>query len=458
MRKIIIQVLILVLFTAACGGAGETLPSTPQPVSDQGSGTTSEALMPTATAEPTATASPAGLIKVDTLEQEIYPFKENGKCSLSEAIIAANSGKSVDTCAAGVPGESVIELMPGTYTLTQLDETPQQEEWAYSARLVGNGLPEVIRSLTIRGNGATIRREPNAEAFRFFELLHGTLTIEDLTLHGGDVGDDWGGAIYVFNGSLVLNNVKLASNSAENGGGLYFNLGALTATNSIFENNRAGFAGAGLYLESAKASLQSVKFIGNHADGIGGGLKAESAAVSVDNSLFIGNITDGTRGGAIYARHVNLQVVRSQFYQNQAYYYGGAISVSNPAIESTDTSDGDPIDQLDQIPENTDTLTLVPGLQSTLEAHPSGSFQDLQEDAQIHESCFANNITVNPDEPNWAAALVGKSNAEGNYFGDPSGPAGMGPGKGDMVGKRITFSPFLTEIPDYCDPALAQQK
>ena len=39
----------------------------------------------------TTTPNPANVIHVDTLQQEVYPFIENGKCSLGEAIYAANS-------------------------------------------------------------------------------------------------------------------------------------------------------------------------------------------------------------------------------------------------------------------------------------------------------------------------------------------------------------------------------
>ena len=457
MRPIITLFFILALLTIACGGTATALPSSPQPDPVKGPSST-----PTAASVPqnesTVTPQPANLIKVDTLEQEVYPFTENGKCSLSEAIIAANSGKAVDTCAAGVPDESVIELMPGTYSLTQMDETPQQGEWAYSTTTVGNGLPAVIRSLTIHGNGAVIQRDGSAEPFRLFEVLYGTLAIDNLTLQGGDAGEDWGGGVLVSNASLVLNDVKVINNRARNGGGVYLNLGALTVSNCAFENNQAGFAGAGLFLESAKASFKSVRFIDNYAEGIGGGLKAEAVTLVVEDSLFVGNRVDGTRGGAIYARNVNMQVAHSQFYQNQADFYGGAISVNNPTIEGTDSDDGDPIDQLDQSPVFSDLLTLVPGFQSTLEAHPSGIFEDFHEDSQIHDSCFANNITLNPEDPNWAAALVGKSMADSNYWGDPSGPAGMGPGRGDLVGKRIDFEPFLSQMPEYCDPSMATQK
>lgn len=139
--------------------------------------------------------------------------------------------------------------------------------------------------------------------------------------------------------------------------------------------------------------------------------------------------------------------------------YGGAISVNNPQLAGIDPEDGDPIEQLQESPMITDMMTSIPGFQATLEAHPSGIYVDFQEDAQIHNNCFANNITINPQDPNWTSGLLGRASvADGNYWGHASGPSGMGPGTGDSVGKRLIFEPFLTTVPDFCDAALAEQQ
>ena len=456
MRTTAIPFLILTLTTFACQSTGTSVPVTPTPVSVLASTSTPSAAE-IFTAAPTAPAK--GVIFVDTLEQEVYPFVENGKCSLGEAIFAANSGAPKDSCAAGVLNESVIELMPGEYYFTQRDQTPPQGDWVYSTVTVGDALPIVIYSLTIRGNGAKLIREESSEPFRFFEMMFGTLTLKDLTLIGGDVLDDWGGAIYSMNASINLDTVRLAGNSAGNGGGLYLTFGRLTISNSEFIENRAGFAGGGMFIDSAKSEIHFTEFNGNYADGQGGGLLAQNATLLVADSLFIKNVNDGTRGGGMYLENINLTVARSQFYQNQSYYYGGAISVSNPILAGIDEEEGNPIDDVGQSPTIAGIMTSIPGFQATLEAHPSGIFQDFHEDTQIHDSCFANNITINPEDPNWTSALFGSASmADDNYWGDSSGPSGMGPGKGDSVGKRITFDPFLTEMPAFCDSSLAQQK
>ncbi len=462
MRQTVALLLILTLTAIACqSAAGTSAPAAPPPDSLSQATFTPQPFLPEATL--TSTVPAAGVIFVDTFDQEIYPFVENGKCSLGEAIFAANSGEPKDSCAAGIAGESIIELMPGEYHFTQRDATPPQGDWVYSTVTIGDALPIVIYSLTIHGNGATLIRDEAAEPFRFFEMMFGTLTLKDLTLQGGNVLDDWGGAIYSMNSSINLDGVRFVNNRAENGAGLYFTLGGLNMINSEFIGNHAAHGGAAAFIDSAKTTIESTRFEENSSDGNGGALYVTAATLVLVDTFFLKNRVTGedlgSRGGGLYLDHVNLTITKSQFYQNESPMYGGAIAVNNPILAGIDPEEGDPIEQLQQSPFTSDMLTSIPGFQATLEAHPSGVFVGFEEDIQIHDNCFANNITINPQDPNWTSALLGRASvADGNYWGDPSGPSGMGPGRGDSVGKNIVFSPFLKEMPNHCDPSLAQQQ
>ena len=465
MRPFLVYLSVLAFIAIACQST--TVVTSVPSVSETANVTAApatESLLPSETPSPveistqTPTSLPVGLIQVDTLEQEIYPFEENGKCSLGEAIFAANSGKPKDTCAAGVQGESVIELMPGEYRFTQRDQTPPQEDWVVSVVKVGNALPAVTYGLTIRGNGATLVRDEGAEPFRFFEVMFGTFTLENITLQNGDVGEDWGGAIYSFNASINLDRVRFVENQADNGGGFYFTFGGLTVKDSEFIGNKASFAGGGVYLDSARATFVNTKFTGNIAEAQGGGIRADAATLVIEDSLFMKNESSTSRGGALYFEHINVSVLRGQFYQNHADYHGGAVYINNPETNGTVDEEGNPLDELDQSPTYIQMATLIPGYESTLEAHPSGVFQDFHEDIQIHDSCFANNTTNFPGDLNWTAAISAlNTNAQSNYWGDASGPSGMGPGTGDNIGKLIKFEPFLTARPEYCDLALSEQ-
>jgi predicted outer membrane repeat protein len=464
-RRLLFALSFLIVLPACQPGMSPTLPSTPEEVSATQAVASlppapSETPAPSATppASQTSTAEPAGLIRVDTLEQEVYPFVENGKCSLGEAIFAANAGEPEDSCAAGVQGESIIELMVGEYVFTQRDQTPPQGDWVSSTVSVGSALPVIIFPLTIVGNGATLTRSDSAEPFRFFEVMFGTLTLEDLSLQNGNVGEDWGGAVYAFNASLDLRRVRFANNRADNGGALYLTFGALTASDSQFIDNQASFAGGGAYLDSSRSTFINTEFAQNTAEAQGGAIRSESTTLVIEDSLFLQNTSTTSRGGALYLEHVNVSILRGQFYQNHADYHGGAIFINNPVTNGTMDEEGNPLDQLDETPMYTELATLIPGYEATLEAHPSGVFQDFHEDTQIHDSCFANNTTNFPGDPNWTAALSAYgTNGENNYWGHPSGPSGMGPGSGDNIGKQIIFEPFHTARPEFCDLTLSEQ-
>jgi len=460
MRSFYIYLSVLLLTAIACQSTAIAPTAIPvEGVIETATAASSPSETPSPTETATPTLPPAGLIRVDTLEQEVYPFVENGKCSLAEAIFAANSGEPKDTCAAGVSGESIIELMPGEYRFTQRDQTPPQEEWIASTVRVGNALPVVIYALTIHGNGATLIRDESAEPFRIFEVMLSTLTLEDVTLQNGDVGeDDWGGGIYSFNASLNLKRVRFVNNRADNGGGIYLTFGALSVEDSEFIDNKAGFTGGGAYLDSSRSTFVNTQFTGNTTQSRGGAVSAESTTLVIEDCLFLKNASTENRGGALYLEHINVSILRGQFYQNHADYHGGAIYINNPVTNGTMDEDGNPLDQLDQSPTYIQMATMIPGYEATLEAHPSGVFQDFHEDTQVHDSCFANNTTDFPGDLNWTAALSAlNTNGENNYWGDPSGPSGMGPGTGDNVGKRIVFEPFLTVRPEYCDLSLSDQ-
>jgi predicted outer membrane repeat protein len=279
-----------------------------------------------------------------------------------------------------------------------------------------------------------------------------------MTVQNGDVQDDWGGAIYVSNGSLTLNRVRFLNNRADNGGAVYITFGGLTVQDCEFVENFAAFAGGGIYADSAKATVRNSKFINNTTDARGAAISSEGVTLVIEDSFFLKNVSKGNRGGALHLEHVNVNIARSQFYQNQSEWIGGAIYINNPVMSGTSDDEGNPLDQLDESPTYIQMATLIPGYEATLEAHPSGVFQDFHEDIQIHENCFANNIIVDAYEMNFSSAILARAaNAENNYFGNSSGPSGGGPGTGDGVGRKLNFAPFLTEPPSFCDPELSKQ-
>lgn len=461
MRPLILFVIVMLIATLACGSGDVSTPvvsnSSTQEVVTQIASNPAESLV-----TPTTTPTPENVIYVDTLEQEVYPFIQNGKCSFAEAIMAANTAKQFDSCNTGVLGESVIELMPGEYVFTQVDQSPPIFEWLVSVTDVGTALPPIVYPITIHGNGATLTRAENAEPFRFFELkVNSKLTMNNITIQNGDVADDWGGAIYSMSSSITLDNTHFINNHANNGGAIYFILGRIDITNSEFINNTTTGSGGALFIDSSYSLIQSTRFEGNEADGEGGGLYVYFATLVIKDGFFIKNRVTGNGlgiwGGGMFTNHVNITITESQFYQNESPAYAGAVGVINPILVGIDPEDEDMLEQIKNEPMISDMLTSIPGFQATLEAHPSGIYVDFHEDIQIHNNCFANNAT-HGSEPNWTSGIhASGAMADNNYWGHPSGPSGRGPGSGDSVGKnKVTFAPFLTEAPAFCDASLSE--
>lgn len=121
----------------------------------------------------------------------------------------------------------VINLTNTTYELTTIDNNTDG----------ANGLPSILNngSLTINGNGATIKRN-SASQFRIFHIAAGAnVTLKNLTLEnglaqgaggtgGGGGGAGFGGAIFnrgnlIFESSTVLNNQAIGGDGATGSGG-----------------------------------------------------------------------------------------------------------------------------------------------------------------------------------------------------------------------------------------------
>ena len=111
--------------------------------------------------------------------------------------------------------------------------------------------------MTIIGAGAattSIERAASAPAFRLLQVAAtGTLTLQGLTLRGGDRVSS--GGIYNL-GTVTLTNCTLTHNTASlsGGGGGISSTGTLTLTNSTLAYNTAG-RGGGIETASAAASV-----------------------------------------------------------------------------------------------------------------------------------------------------------------------------------------------------------
>lgn len=114
-----------------------------------------------------------------------------------------------------------------------------------------------------------------------------------------------GGAVYNFGGSLVLDNVLMQENSAQNSGG------ALTVATSAADNN---------------LRIRNSHFLSNSVTsgiGLGGAVMVSSVfnpPVTIEETLFEGNAAN--QGGGIYTRYTTI-MTNTAFVGNQAFDVGG---------------------------------------------------------------------------------------------------------------------------------------
>lgn len=231
----------------------------------------------------------------------------DGACSLVEAVDNANAAAAVHgDCTAGGPTDTIIQLAAGeVYSFT----TPHNNTQG------NNGLPVVSANITVAGNAATLARtqQPPADPMRFFYVeISGTLTLEDLTLTGGNpiVGGTVvlfadGGAIYNA-GALHLRNATLHQNGAANGGAIYTDPGStLTVHGSTLHDNQAVLDGGAIAAHGNTHLTDSTLYANGATGGRGGALSimnaGTDAAATVQTSTLYANTAD-QGGGAILAQ------------------------------------------------------------------------------------------------------------------------------------------------------------
>ncbi|HZN34550.1 MAG TPA: CSLREA domain-containing protein, partial [Pirellulaceae bacterium] len=198
--------------------------------------------------EPLENRLALAVITVDTTDQEV---NSNDKCSLPEAIYAANFDRSLaidptatdlqtfisTACMAGDGDDTIVLEEGAVYSMSSVVSDPLNQ-------LGPSATPVIFSDITIRANGATLQRTGD-EHLRLFSIAdlytginvdghgisagtRGELTLHDAFVtgfqtHGGDGraggggGLGAGGAIYVKDSVLYVFNSTFAGNSAIGG-------------------------------------------------------------------------------------------------------------------------------------------------------------------------------------------------------------------------------------------------
>ncbi|MEJ2304086.1 MAG: choice-of-anchor Q domain-containing protein, partial [Anaerolineales bacterium] len=224
-------------------------------------------------------ASNGATIEVNSLDDNL---KNDGSCTLREAVISANkdqpSGSKDGECVAGSGADTIeIPLIEGngTYLLTRTDKGKEDSS--------STGDLDILDGVTIRAvdPGIVILGE-DGFTDRIFHVLGGNVTIEGLTIEGGNVREDGGG---IFNAAtLTLAQSTVISNTAALDGGGIYNTGTLTVTNSTLSGNTAVDAGGGLSNDGS-AYLNNVTVANNNAASSAGLSGVSSSTLNISNSI-----------------------------------------------------------------------------------------------------------------------------------------------------------------------------
>ena len=162
--------------------------------------------------------------------------------------------------------------------------------------------------------------------------------INEGTITGGFSGNGAGG-IHINGANVVLNNVHIVKNYAEdaNGAGIALHNGAtLTMQNGSIVNNEAEGFGGGIYLKYSEAYLNEVNISDNAVDGFaaGQGHLLEGGACQVNRSTLyltkciIKNNYSSRYGGAIGIDEGDVVIEECTITENYALFEGSAISIS----------------------------------------------------------------------------------------------------------------------------------
>ena len=168
----------------------------------------------------------------------------------------------------------------------------------------------ISTTFTVDGNGATF--DMAGSDSRVFYLSSGNIIIKNLIIkNANSKNEQYGGAIYINDGSCAIENCTFINNHAIYGGAIYSN-GVCSIKNSSFVNNHGVYGGANYFNSSLNNVHISAHYINNTADKSGGANYFNNTLNNVIIAgLFDDNIAKSGCGGANhFMNHTsNLQIL-----------------------------------------------------------------------------------------------------------------------------------------------------
>ena len=241
--------------------------------------TATATITPTSTSTPTATSTlrPTSLPDADIVVNTSAQFSDTA-CTLTDAILAANTDQYVGNCIAGNGADRITFERNGIYTFLYAHE-------AYDA------LPLITTEIEIVGRSGgvnVLQRGSNANfPFRILNIGDtGILSLNNITIQNGFLEDENGGGIYNVGTLTLLNNSAVERNRTSSDGGGIYNAGTLSIIDSRIQRN-VGVEGRGGGIFSAEGKTVTVSnscIVFNTARNIGGIYSVTPVNTTVNNN------------------------------------------------------------------------------------------------------------------------------------------------------------------------------
>lgn len=274
------------------------------------------------------------LHELESMRRSIAMFATIVGCDTSALITAITN--------ANASGRGTLDLSAGCmYALTSAP---------YSDGYGPDALPVISGSITIHGDGATIKGNQSARLLQVGS--NGSITADHLTFSGGDDMSGYGGGAILNANGVSLTDVTVSDDSTVGSGGAIYNIaGTATLTNSSVSDNDAGGEGGALVNLGTLVMTDCEVSDNSASSGDGGAIANRGGSgggmLTLIDTTMTGNHGTGGSGGGLYNGGGVATVTDSTISGNTAsdfggglYNYSGTATMTDSTVSGNNSADG----------------------------------------------------------------------------------------------------------------------
>ena len=164
-------------------------------------------------------------------------------------------------------------------------------------------------------------------------LSEASVALQNTTLERGSCEEDGAGILVTNHSRMEAAGSAFLANSGRHGSAVYASQDAsVDMRDSRVEECRSAGSGGGLFLRDASLSIHSVRFIRTRAGASGGGISCGGKAIVVGRDVTFSRSTARRSGGGIFATDsCHLEINGSTVVENEATRSGGGIALTQQA-------------------------------------------------------------------------------------------------------------------------------